>query len=89
MKLPNLFMDSGEALLQEMAWIKILIRTSFDSHSGRKVARKAAICMANGTHESTAILYATYSVTLFMSSALYEMYSINLYGERADECLRM
>ena len=44
MKLPNFCMDSGEALLQVMAWTRILTRTSLDSHSGRTVARTAAIC---------------------------------------------
>ena len=44
MKLPNLAMDSGVALLQVMAWTRILMSTSRDSHRGRKVARKAAIC---------------------------------------------
>ena len=49
MKLPNLAMDSGVALLQVMAWTVIRISTSRDSHRGRKVARKAAICKTRAT----------------------------------------
>lgn len=54
-KLPNLAMFSGEALLQVTAWMKILIRTSRDSHSGRKVARKAAICTAGSIGDSQTV----------------------------------
>ena len=66
MKLPNLAMDSGDALLQVMAWTVIRISTSRDSHRGRKVARKAAICRIE-RHQSQASMHVS---TQWPTSAL-------------------
>ena len=55
MKLPNLCMSSGSALLQVMALTKMVTSIVRDSHSGRKVASTVAICAhqtrAQGTQQ--------------------------------------